>query len=164
MERSGEDSKAFDPSIVKFSYKFLLDVIQRPHPAVHKAGRVVGEGVSRKGWKERERNWGRVNFASPTFLSPPPSSLSTAVLLILHRLTIHAGEKLVLLVFFSWTSSFSFHFVPFLFHEKFGFGSAKKLLRKKFFITIRGYWITVVSVQVVIKKFEKIARLYRNLV
>lgn len=46
MERSGEDSKAFDPSIVKFSYKFLLDVIQRPHPAVHKAGRdVVGEDV-----------------------------------------------------------------------------------------------------------------------
>lgn len=59
MERSGKDSKAFGPSIVKFSYKFLLDVIQRPHPAVHKAGRdVVGEGISRKGWKERERNWG----------------------------------------------------------------------------------------------------------
>ena len=101
MERSGKDSKAFGPSIVKFSYKFLLDVNSKA--AVHKAGRdVVGEDVYPERVEKRENaTGGRVNFASPTFLSPPSSSLSTAVLLILHRLTIHAGEKLVLLVFFS---------------------------------------------------------------
>lgn len=57
MERSGEDLKAggLDPSIVKFSYKFLLDVNSKAVPGgaqswLEGGGRdVVGEGVSRKG-------------------------------------------------------------------------------------------------------------------
>ena len=57
MERSGEDSKAFDPSIVKFSYKFLLDVNSKA--AVHKAGRdVVGEDVYPERVEKRENATG----------------------------------------------------------------------------------------------------------
>lgn len=56
MERSGEDLKAggLDPSIVKFSYKFLLDVNSKAVPGgaqswLEGGGRDVVEGVSRKG-------------------------------------------------------------------------------------------------------------------
>lgn len=80
MERSGEDLKAGGPSIVKFSYKFLLDVNSKAVPGgaqswLEGGGRdVVGEGIQ-KGLK-REKTQLYPYFSPPSL---PPSSLSTAV-------------------------------------------------------------------------------------
>lgn len=123
-ERPEEDLKASElsPSIVKFSYKFLLDV--NSMAAVGAQSQLEGgswdrAGVVRRGWtkrKERSRARTQLGYFQVSLLTPPTlpsssfcsfSSSSTIVfisgcllvLLILQRLTIHAGEKLVLLVF-----------------------------------------------------------------